>query len=100
MSPFPQLRSYHTSEVPMVFGTYNPSSESAFVIENGIQAPSTSTETALLKTLQSAWVAFAQDPQNGLPSLGWSFTESAVIDALCPEISSFENISTSIKSSS
>ncbi|KAE9396539.1 alpha/beta-hydrolase [Gymnopus androsaceus JB14] len=124
MSPFPQLRSYHTSEIPMVFGTYNLSSDSAFVIETGIQAPSTSTEIALSKTLQSAWVAFAQDPQNGLPSLGWpvynasansstiatlgnylnatgwSFTESAVIDALCPEISSFENIFTSIESGS
>ncbi|KAE9382385.1 hypothetical protein BT96DRAFT_1010741 [Gymnopus androsaceus JB14] len=57
----------------MVFGTYNLSSDSsAFVIETGIQAPSTSTEIALSKTpVQSAWVAFAQDPQNGLPSLGW-----------------------------
>ncbi|KAE9401825.1 alpha/beta-hydrolase [Gymnopus androsaceus JB14] len=71
MSPFPQLRAYHTSEIPLVFGTYNVSRESLATTQTGIPVPSTNTEIALSKAMQRAWVAFAQDPQNGLPSIGW-----------------------------
>ncbi|KAJ3820540.1 hypothetical protein F5880DRAFT_949061 [Lentinula raphanica] len=101
ISPIPQLRAYHTSEIPLVFGTYNTSA-------NATSIPSTSTGIALSKTMQRTWVAFPQDPQNALPSqgwpvydpsgltiatlgnyqnlTGWSFTESEVIDALCSNV--------------
>ncbi|KAG6887404.1 hypothetical protein C0995_015591, partial [Termitomyces sp. Mi166 len=52
----PDLRAYHTSEIPVVFGT--------------MPAPST-TEEALSQFVQSAWVAFARDPARGLVNIGW-----------------------------
>jgi carboxylesterase type B len=55
------LRAYHFSEVPIVFGTYNSSQ---------FQAAS-ATEIALSKYIQSAWVAFARDPANGLTNFAW-----------------------------
>ncbi|KAF8058782.1 carboxylesterase [Lyophyllum atratum] len=61
ISTRPDLRAYHASEIPMVFGTYsaNPT------------PPATSTEIALSKFIQGAWVAFARDPQRGLVNMGW-----------------------------
>ncbi|KAH0588395.1 hypothetical protein H2248_004249 [Termitomyces sp. 'cryptogamus'] len=57
ISPRPDLRAYHTSELPVVFGTFT--------------SP-TGTEKALSKFIQSAWVAFARDPAHGLQNIGWS----------------------------
>ncbi|KAG5352140.1 hypothetical protein C0989_003557 [Termitomyces sp. Mn162] len=56
ISPRPDLRAYHTSELPVVFGTFT--------------SP-TGTEKALSKFIQSAWVAFARDPAHGLLDIGW-----------------------------
>ncbi|KAG6889060.1 hypothetical protein C0995_004104 [Termitomyces sp. Mi166 len=56
ISPRPDLRAYHTSELPVVFGTFT--------------SP-TGPEKALSKFVQSAWVAFARDPAHGLLNLGW-----------------------------
>jgi len=56
------MRAYHFSEVPIVFGTYN---SSVFPF-----AP-TAAEVALSSYMQTAWVAFARDPVNGLNSFGW-----------------------------
>lgn len=99
------------------------STDSAFVIDTGIPTPSTPTEIALSRTVQDAWVAFAQDPEEGLLSLGWpvydtnstsstiatlgnflnatgwSFTGSVVIDALCPDLSIFNDVSLTIEGS-
>ncbi|KAF9077249.1 carboxylesterase [Rhodocollybia butyracea] len=113
ISPFPQLRAYHTSEIPLLFGTYNLSTESTHI-------PSTPIEIALSKSIQQLWVAFARDPANALPLLGWpayngsgqgiiaalgnsqnqtgwTFTESAVIDALCPKITFFQGLVTEVQ---
>jgi len=60
ISPREDLRAYHASEIPIVFGTYNNSA-----------LPSTPGEIALSKYVQSAWVAFARDPVNGLLNFGW-----------------------------
>ncbi|KAG5725294.1 Para-nitrobenzyl esterase [Termitomyces sp. T112] len=57
ISPRPDLRAYHTSELPVVFGTFT--------------SP-TGTEKALSRFIQSAWVAFARDPAHGLQNIGWS----------------------------
>jgi hypothetical protein len=60
ISTRPDLRAYHASEIPMVFGTYNAST-----------IPATATQIALSHYVQRAWVAFARDPQQGLLNFGW-----------------------------
>ncbi|KAG6909197.1 hypothetical protein DXG01_001711 [Tephrocybe rancida] len=56
ISTRPDLRAYHASEIPLIFGT----------------APSPgTTEKALSKFIQGAWVAFARDPAQGLINVGW-----------------------------
>ncbi|KAF5385607.1 hypothetical protein D9757_006786 [Collybiopsis confluens] len=63
LSPIPQLRAYHTSEIPLVFGTYNHST---------LSSPSTENEIILSETIQRAWVLFARDPKGGLlREMGW-----------------------------
>ncbi|KAF4620391.1 hypothetical protein D9613_000964 [Agrocybe pediades] len=54
------LRAFHSSEIQMVFGTFNISSPN----------PS-STQIALSRYVQSAWVAFARNPTQGLIDFGW-----------------------------
>jgi len=61
ISTRPDLRSWHASELPIVFGTYNQSTE----------IPKTPEEVAFSKYMQRAWVAFARDPQKGLSNFGW-----------------------------
>ncbi|KAG6900740.1 hypothetical protein C0993_003766 [Termitomyces sp. T159_Od127] len=56
ISTRPDIRAYHASEIPVVFGT--------------MPAPST-TEKALSQFLQGAWVAFARNPAQGLVDIGW-----------------------------
>jgi carboxylesterase type B len=60
----PSLRSYHASDIPLDFGTYNAST---------IIAGPTVNEIALSHYMQSAWVAFAKDPANALgnPPFSW-----------------------------
>ncbi|KAF9562980.1 alpha/beta-hydrolase [Agrocybe pediades] len=60
ISTRPELRAYHASEIPLVYGTYNTST-----------IPATPAEIALSKFMQGAWVAFARNPKQGLLSLGW-----------------------------
>ena len=58
---------YHTSEIPLVFGTYNASS-----IPVASELGPTSNQVALSKYIQSAWVSFARDPKKGLQTdLNW-----------------------------
>ncbi|KAH7075741.1 Alpha/Beta hydrolase protein [Paraphoma chrysanthemicola] len=54
LNPFPWLRAYHSSDIPMVFGTSN------------LLGPDTPTEAATSKYIQDAWAAFARDPEKGL----------------------------------
>jgi len=61
ISTRPDLRAYHASEIPIVFGTYNASSG----------PPATNVEIAFSKYVQGAWVAFARDPMHGLLNYGW-----------------------------
>ncbi|KAH9485648.1 Para-nitrobenzyl esterase [Psilocybe cubensis] len=61
ISPRPDLRSYHASEIPIVFGTFNTTPS----------VPSTPTEILLSHYMQSAWVAFARNPSEGLVNFGW-----------------------------
>ncbi|KAG6887406.1 hypothetical protein C0995_015593 [Termitomyces sp. Mi166 len=56
ISTHPDIRAYHASEIPIIFGTMPAPSEK---------------EKALSKLMQGAWVAFARDPTQGLLELGW-----------------------------
>lgn len=55
------LRAFHSSEIPIVFGT---ASLSPF-------GSPTAAENQLSAFVQSAWVAFARNPSQGLVNLGW-----------------------------
>ncbi|KAF5355167.1 hypothetical protein D9756_005698 [Leucocoprinus leucothites] len=69
------LRAYHASDIPIVFGTYNAS-----------MAPAgpTTDEIALSQFMQSAWVAFARDPANGLRNapFGWPLVNNGGSDVV------------------
>jgi carboxylesterase type B len=54
LNPFPWLHAYHSSDIPMVFGT------------SDILGSDTTTEAATSKYMQNAWAAFARDPHGGL----------------------------------
>ncbi|KAE8422706.1 Alpha/Beta hydrolase protein [Aspergillus pseudocaelatus] len=62
LSPTPWLGAYHSSDVPIIFGTYN---------NTPVQPPSSPAEVTASKYIQGAWVAFAKDPWNGLNNYGW-----------------------------
>jgi carboxylesterase type B len=53
--------SYHSSEVPLIFGT----SEKAF------KGKETEEQKKLGRQMRTAWTSFAKDPDNGLEKLGW-----------------------------
>lgn len=52
---------YHTSELPIVFGTA--------ASLTGI--PDEGAETTMGPFIRNSWAAFAKDPENGLANLGW-----------------------------
>lgn len=56
LEPFPMAGSYHSSEIPLVFGTYP-------------LVNATEQQMQLSKYLQSTWAAFAKNPEQGP---GWS----------------------------
>lgn len=51
---------YHSSDLPMVFGTHSIA-----------RSNSTSFEVAVSEEMQDFFLAFAEDPENGLPAKGW-----------------------------
>ncbi|KAL3247864.1 hypothetical protein ABHI18_012275, partial [Aspergillus niger] len=60
ISPRPWEGAYHSSELPLLFGTYS---------EYG--GPATPFETAVASHWQDLYLAFMRDPVNGLPAMGW-----------------------------
>ncbi|KAG6830440.1 hypothetical protein H0H92_000743 [Tricholoma furcatifolium] len=100
ISTRPDLRAYHASELPVLFGTMpNP----------------TSTEKALSRFMQQAWVAFATNPTQGLVNFGWpkyaentsslaqignfynetgmTFTEGQLVDFTCGSLATLDSVS-------
>ncbi|KAJ7017247.1 Alpha/Beta hydrolase protein, partial [Mycena alexandri] len=51
---------YHSSELPLIFGTMGK-----------VHGPSTSYEDVVSATLQDLWLDFARNPQSGLQGAGW-----------------------------
>ena len=54
------MGAYHSAELPMLFGTHP-----------NFRGPSTPLEYATSHAFQDAYVAFANDPKNGLGSQQW-----------------------------
>jgi acetylcholinesterase len=52
---------FHSSDLPMIFGTYTLS-----------RGPGTEFQRQVSEKMQEYWVAFAEDPVQGLPNLGWN----------------------------
>jgi acetylcholinesterase len=61
VSPLWWMGAYHSSELPMLFGTHGD-----------FRGESTGFEKALSGTMQDLWVAFARDGKRGLLKGGWS----------------------------
>ncbi|KAI1527174.1 PnbA Carboxylesterase type B [Pyrenophora tritici-repentis] len=61
ISPQPWEGAYHSSDIPLYFGTYG------IVRGNG-----TAFEKAVSEKVQDYYLAFAKDPVNGLPQMGWN----------------------------
>ncbi|KAL3441436.1 Alpha/Beta hydrolase protein [Aspergillus insuetus] len=59
LSPVPWLGASHSSELPLVFGTYN------------LVQPISRDQGLASKYIQGAWAAFANDPHDGLSAYGW-----------------------------
>ena len=59
LDPLPWLGAYHASEIPLVFGT------------SALSGANTEAEIELSKYMQTAWAAFARDPEKGLENYGW-----------------------------
>jgi acetylcholinesterase len=55
---------YHQADMPLIFGTHNIA-----------RTNSTPFEVAVSEKMQDYWLAFAQDPVNGLPEMGWESYE-------------------------
>jgi acetylcholinesterase len=51
---------YHSSELPLIFGT-----------SELVRGPNTAFEIQVSEQMQDYWLAFAEDPVNGLPNMGW-----------------------------
>ncbi|PLB54156.1 carboxylesterase, type B [Aspergillus steynii IBT 23096] len=61
----PTLGAYHSSELPLIFGT-----------ADDVFGPSTPFEKAVSHKMQDLWVAFAKDPEAGLKRQGWPVSTS------------------------
>ncbi|KAH8889184.1 acetylcholinesterase [Thozetella sp. PMI_491] len=61
ISPRPFLRAYHSSDLPLVFGTHP-----------WYRGPSTKLEEKISSAWQDLFVAFAEDGPEGLQKLGWN----------------------------
>ncbi|KAI4860816.1 para-nitrobenzyl esterase [Hypoxylon rubiginosum] len=61
ISPVPWVGAYHFAELPLVTGTHND-----------YRSPSTPFETSLSHLMQDMWLAFANDPREGLKRYNWT----------------------------
>jgi cholinesterase len=68
LSPQPIAGAYHSSDVPMTFGTTE--------LRPGVPKD-TPEQAKLSKIWRHAWAEFARDPENGLKKLGWPVYDPA-----------------------
>jgi len=60
ISPQSWEGAYHSSELPLIFGT-----------SDLYRGPNTPFETEVSEKIQDYWLAFMEDPVDGLPEMGW-----------------------------
>ncbi|SMQ51123.1 unnamed protein product [Zymoseptoria tritici ST99CH_3D7] len=60
LNPLSWLGAYHSSDIPMIFGT------------SDLRGPDTEEERKVSEDFQTAWATFAKDPAGGLAEYGWS----------------------------
>ncbi|CAE6334740.1 unnamed protein product [Rhizoctonia solani] len=63
LSPYPFIRTYHTSEMPMWFGSVNT--------VKGLKEKTTAEQKQQSAYMQGALAAFTKDPEQGLVKYGW-----------------------------
>jgi cholinesterase len=63
---YPSSGAYHGTELQMLFGNS----------EDVSGLPPSASQVRLTKVMQNAWLAFANDPVNGLSEFGWPLFES------------------------
>lgn len=64
LNPLPWLGAYHSSDIPMIFGT------------SDLRGPDTEPEKVMSKYYQTAWATFAKNPTHGLINYGWPTYDS------------------------
>lgn len=69
ISPHPWMGAYHSSELPLLFGTYGD-----------FQGAGTAFEKATSEAMQDFYLAFARDPEDGLARAGWPKYSSGLIE--------------------
>ncbi|TGO27214.1 hypothetical protein BPAE_0045g00110 [Botrytis paeoniae] len=68
VSPLPWAGAYHSSELPMIFGT-----------SEDFRGKNTELEWATSRAMQDAWLAFARKPDGGLEELGWGNSSGQMV---------------------
>ena len=71
LSPLAFMGAYHSSELPMIFGTY---------ADVGGEGTHFQKETS--EVMQDLWLEFAKDPENGLAKAGWPKYSSGYVEVL------------------
>lgn len=71
LSPLPWMGSYHTSDLPMLFSTYENSTNAGQV---------TAQQRLVSRKMQNSLSKLAHDPWNGLAQYGWpEYTEGEIL---------------------
>ncbi|KAH8595462.1 carboxylesterase family protein [Bisporella sp. PMI_857] len=88
VSPAPFLGAYHSSEIPIIFGTYYKAGP-----------PATPQEIEASKYIQGAWVSFAQDPQSLSAKYRWPdyYTQDSTIVNLALNNATIANLTPAAK---
>lgn len=69
ISPLPWMGAYHSSELPLIFGTYGD-----------FRGNGTDFQRATSEAMQDMYLAFALDPEEGLARMGWPKYSSGRIE--------------------
>lgn len=69
ISPYPWMGAYHSSELPLIFGTYGD-----------FRGHGTAFQKETSEAMQDMFLAFARDPENGLAQAGWPKYSSGQIE--------------------
>ncbi|KAM3157857.1 Chlorogenic acid esterase [Botrytis cinerea] len=69
VAPLAWAGAYHSSELPMIFGT-----------SEDFRGKNTELEWETSRAMQDAWLAFARKPDGGLEELGWGNSSGQVVE--------------------